>query len=59
MGNGARSYYAALGAKDGALPSGTEVVVSYEVHLGHSLLSLLIAFGALFAGSVLMYYGRT
>ena len=53
------SYYAALGAKDGALPAGTEVVVSYEVHLGHSLLSLLIAFGALFAGSVLMYYGRT
>ena len=52
-------YYAALGAKDGALPAGTKVVVSYEVHLGHSLLSLLIAFGALFAGSVLMYYGRT
>jgi len=52
------TYYAALGAKDGALPAGSEVVVSYEVHLGHSLLSLLIAVGSIFSGSVLMYYGR-
>lgn len=53
------SYFVALGAKDGALPAGTEVVVSYEVHIGHSLLSLLVSFAAIFAGGVLMYYGRT
>lgn len=52
------TYYAALGGKDGALPAGTEVIVSYEVHLGHSLLSLLISFGGIFAGGVLMFYGR-
>jgi len=52
------TYFAALGAKDGALPSGTEVVVSYEVHLGHSLLSLLMSFGAILSGAVLIFYGR-
>ena len=52
------TYYAALGAKDGALPAGAEVIVSYEVHLGHSLLSLLISFGGIFAGGVLMFYDR-
>jgi hypothetical protein len=52
------TYYAALGAKDGALPAGTEVVISYEVHLGHSLLSFLISAGSILAGGVLLYYGR-
>ena len=52
------TYFVSLGAKDSALPEGTEVVVSYEVHLGHSLLSLLIAFGGMFSGGVLAYYGR-
>lgn len=53
------TYFAALGAKDGALPAGTEVIVSYEVHIGHSLLSILVSFAGMFAGGVLMYYGRT
>lgn len=52
------TYFAALGAKDGALPAGTEVVVSYEVHLGHSLLSLLMSLGSILSGGVLIYYGR-
>lgn len=52
------TYYAALGAKDGALPAGTEVIVSYEVSLGHSLLSFLISVGGILAGCVLVYYGR-
>ena len=52
------TYYAALGAKDAALPEGTEVVVSYEVHLGHSLLSLLLSFASVTSGGVLIYYGR-
>ena len=52
------TYYAALGAKDGALPEGTEVVVSYEVHLGHSLLSLLLSVASATSGGVLIYYGR-
>ena len=52
------TYFVSLGAKDSALPEGTEVVVSYEVHLGHSLLSLLIAFAGLFTGGVMAYYGR-
>lgn len=52
------TYYVALGAKDGAIPEGTKVVVSYEVQLGHSLLSILIAVGAMFAGGVMVYYGR-
>ncbi len=52
------TYFAALGAKDGALPAGTEVVVSYEVHLGHTLLSLLISIGGILSGGVLIYYGR-
>jgi len=52
------TYFAALGAKDGALPAGTEVVVSYEVHLGHSLLSLLMSVGGILSGGVLIYYGR-
>ncbi len=52
------TYYAALGAKDGALPAGAEVVIFYEVHLGHSLLSFLISAGSILAGGVLVYYGR-
>ena len=52
------TYFAALGAKESGLPSGTAVVVSYDVHLGHSLLSVVLSFGGIVAGGVLIYYGR-
>jgi archaellum biogenesis ATPase FlaH len=52
------TYFAALGAKDSGIPAGSEVLVEYQVDLGHSLLSVLISIGAIFIGAVLMYYGR-
>ena len=52
------TYFAALGAKDGALAEGTEVKIDYEAHIGHSLLSIVVSMFILGIGATLTYYGR-
>tara|TARA_B100001142_G_scaffold104025_1_gene106083 strand:+ start:1741 stop:2289 length:549 start_codon:yes stop_codon:yes gene_type:complete len=52
------TYFAALGAKDGALPAGAEVNIDYEAHIGHSLLSIVVSMFILGIGATLIYYGR-
>ena len=52
------TYFAALGAKDGALAEGTEVQIDYEAHIGHSLLSIVVSMFILGIGATLTYYGR-
>ena len=52
------TYFAALGAKDGALAEGTEVTVTYEAHIGHSLFSIVATMFILGIGATLIYYGR-
>ena len=52
------TYFAALGAKDGALAEGTEVTIDYEAHIGHSLLSVVGSIFILGIGATFIYYGR-
>lgn len=52
------TYFAALGAKDGALAEGTEVKIDYEAHIGHTLLSVVASMFTLGIGATLIYYGR-
>ena len=52
------TYFAALGAKDGALAEGTEVKIDYEAHIGHSLFSIVLSIFVLGIGATLIYYGR-
>ena len=52
------TYFAALGAKDGALAEGTEVKIDYEAHIGHSLFSVVTLMFTLGIGATLIYYGR-
>ena len=52
------TYFAALGAKDGALAEGTEVTVYYEAHIGHSLFSIVVTMFIFGIGATLIYYGR-
>jgi len=52
------TYFAALGAKDGALAEGTEVKIDYEAHIGHTLFSVVASMFTLGIGATLVYYGR-
>ena len=52
------TYYAALGAKEGALPEGAEVNIDYEAHISHSLFSVVVSMFVLGIGATMIYYGR-